>query len=60
MVAIRCGDIVAHGTPEEVMTAEVLREAFRIDAEVAADPRTGRPACVSYDLITRSTDGDER
>jgi iron complex transport system ATP-binding protein len=51
MIAIRCGDIIRHGTPEEVMTAEVLRETFHIDAEIVKEPRAGRPTCVSYDLI---------
>lgn len=51
MIAIRGGDIIKHGTPEEVMTAEVLKETFRIDAEIIKDPRSGRPVCISYDLI---------
>lgn len=51
MVAIRSGNIIRHGTPDEVMTAEVLRETFLIDAKVVAEPRTGRPACISYELI---------
>lgn len=51
MIAIRCGDIIKHGVPEEVMTAEVLKETFNIDAEIIKEPRTGRLACVSYDLI---------
>lgn len=51
LVAIRSGSIVAQGTPEEIMTPGVLRETFHIDAEIAADPRTGRPACISYHLI---------
>lgn len=51
MIAIRSGDIIRHGTPVEVVTAEVLRETFHIDAKVVTDPRTGRPACISYDLI---------
>lgn len=51
MIAIRSGDIIRHGTPVEVMTTEVLRETFHIDAKVVTEPRTGRPACISYDLI---------
>lgn len=51
LVAIRDGDIVAQGTPEEIMTPPVLRKTFHIDAEIARDPRTGRPACISYHLI---------
>lgn len=51
MIAIRCGDIIKHGVLEQVMTAEVLRETFHIDAQIVREPRTGRPTCVSYDLI---------
>ncbi len=52
MIAIRGGEIVKHGTPEEVMVPEVLKEAFHIDAEIIKEPRTGRPTCVSYNLIS--------
>lgn len=51
MIAIRSGAIIRHGTPAEVMTAEVLRETFHIDAKVIVEPHTGRPAFISYDLI---------
>ncbi|ACL19858.1 ABC transporter related [Desulfitobacterium hafniense DCB-2] len=51
MVAIRGGKIIRHGTPEEVMTVEVLREAFQIEAMIIKESRTGRPTCVFYDLI---------
>ena len=51
MIAIRCGDIISHGTPEEVITQKVLRETFQIDAVIMKEPKTGRPTCVSYDLI---------
>ncbi|MFV0414236.1 MAG: Fe(3+) dicitrate ABC transporter ATP-binding protein FecE, partial [Oscillospiraceae bacterium] len=51
MIAIRCGDFVCHGTPEEVMQPRVLKETFHIDAEIVKEPRTGRPTCISYDLI---------
>ena len=51
MIAIRSGDIICHGTPEEVMTPEVLKETFHIDAEIVAEPHTGRPTCISYNLI---------
>lgn len=51
MVAIRCGDIIHHGTPEEVMTVDVLRETFHIDAVIVSEPRTGRPTCIFYDLV---------
>ncbi|MEW8974337.1 MAG: ABC transporter ATP-binding protein [Tissierellaceae bacterium] len=51
MVAIRCGEIISHGSPEKVMTPEVLREVFNIDANIVRDPRKGCLSCISYDLI---------
>lgn len=56
MIAIRCGDIIKHGTPQEVMTTDVLKETFHIDAEIVKEPRTGRPTCISYDLLVQTTD----
>lgn len=51
MVAVRGGTIVCHGAPAAVMTAEVLRETFHIDAKIVADPCTGCLACISYELM---------
>lgn len=51
LVAIRDGCIVAQGIPKEVMTQSVLRQTFHVDAEIIVDPRTNRPACISYHLI---------
>lgn len=55
MIAIRDGAIIRDGVPEEVMTAQVLKETFRINAEIMQDPRTRKPVCVSYDLIREGT-----
>ena len=51
MVAVKDGRIVADGTPEDIMTKEVLRETFKIDAQIVTDPRTGKPTLLSYDII---------
>lgn len=51
MVAVRQGKIAAQGTPGEVMTPEVLRRVFEIDAVIGKDPRTGRSLCITYDNI---------
>lgn len=50
MVAINSGKVFKEGKPEEVMTSEVLRQVFDIDAEIVQDPRTGKPVCLTYDL----------
>lgn len=51
MIAIRSGHIICHGSPKEVMTSNVLKETFSIDAQIVNDSRTGRPSCISYDLL---------
>lgn len=59
MIAIRAGDIIKHGSPDEVMTPQVLKEAFAIDAGIMHEPRTGRPVCVTYDLLRKEAMPDE-
>ncbi|MDO7906461.1 ABC transporter ATP-binding protein [Paenibacillus sp. JX-17] len=50
MIAIKQGQAVACGSPEEVMTTDVLREVFSIEADIIQDPRTGVPLCLPYAL----------
>ena len=53
MVALNRGAIVKEGAPHEVMTSEVLKKVFQIDAEIILDPRTGKPVCLTYDLLKK-------
>ncbi len=53
MVAIKRGKVVASGTPAEVMSLDVLREVFGIEADIIPDPRTGVPLCLPYELDYR-------
>ncbi|MFA4133683.1 MULTISPECIES: ABC transporter ATP-binding protein [unclassified Brevibacillus] len=50
MVAISRGTVVAEGSPTEVMTPEMLRKVFNIEADILIDPRTGVPLCLPYEL----------
>ena len=43
IIAMRDGRIVAAGSPEEVVTAELLQEVFGLRAEVILEPTEGRP-----------------
>jgi len=43
LVAMRAGAVVADGTPDEVITPEVLAAVFDLDCDVHRDRRTGRP-----------------
>ncbi|MFZ3588942.1 ABC transporter ATP-binding protein [Bacillus sp. DJP31] len=60
MVAINNGKIIKEGKPNEVMTSEVLKDVFNIDAEVVPDPRTGRPVCITYDLVEQGSLGEKK
>lgn len=43
IIALRDGDILAAGAPEDVMTADVLRDVFRVEGVIAHDPNTQTP-----------------
>lgn len=43
LVAMKGGQVVAAGSPAEVLTVALLRAVFAIEAEVRTDPRTGTP-----------------
>ncbi|NEE14654.1 histidinol phosphatase, partial [Streptomyces sp. SID7499] len=40
------GRVVASGTPEEVLTADLLGEVYGVAAEVSTHPKTGAPTVV--------------
>jgi iron complex transport system ATP-binding protein len=41
---------IAAGAPGEVVTPELLREVFHVEADVVADPRSGVPLCIPHGL----------
>lgn len=51
MIAMKRGRVVKAGTSEEVISPDVLREIFHIDAIIDRDPRTDMPICLTYHLI---------
>lgn len=51
IVALKDGEVVKAGNCEEVITHNVLKEVFQIDAEIGRDPRTNKPMCLTYHLI---------
>ena len=46
LVAMRDGQLVAEGRPDEVLTASLLRTTFRLDAQIISDPVTERPLVI--------------
>lgn len=56
IIAMKEGQIIHAGSCEEVMTSHVLREVFQIDAVIGHDPRTGKPMCLTYNLVKGEVD----
>ncbi|MHA6486689.1 ABC transporter ATP-binding protein [Bacillus cabrialesii] len=51
MIALKSGTVIKEGGALEVMTPDILKQVFQIDAEIVTDPRTNKPVCLTYDLI---------
>ncbi|MFC3039463.1 ABC transporter ATP-binding protein [Virgibacillus xinjiangensis] len=51
VIALSNGRLIQAGSPEEVITPEVLKEVFQIDAVIGKDPRTEKPMCITYNLL---------
>ncbi|MBP1992308.1 ABC transporter ATP-binding protein [Paenibacillus eucommiae] len=54
MVAIKQGKVISEGTPTTVMTPDVLRKVFGIEADIIPDPRSGVPLCLPFGLVDSS------
>ncbi|MGH3813931.1 MAG: ABC transporter ATP-binding protein [Pseudonocardiaceae bacterium] len=46
LIAMHHGRIVAQGTPSEVLTEDMLREVFDLDAQVVTDPVSATPLVI--------------
>ncbi len=58
LVALKKGTVLYEGDPTEVMTPEMLRVVFGIDADVIPDPRSGTPMCLPYGLAPEASTTD--
>ncbi|MDQ0856529.1 ABC transporter ATP-binding protein [Bacillus sp. V2I10] len=59
IIALKDGEIVKAGTCEEVISRDVLKEVFHIDAVIGNDPRTNKPMCMTYNLIKGEEENEE-
>jgi iron complex transport system ATP-binding protein len=55
IIAMKAGRVVATGSPQTVITNELLREVFNVEADIILDPRTGVPLCLPFELSKRET-----
>lgn len=49
LVVMRDGDLIATGKPKEIITSELLKDVFELDATVIEDPVVGGPLIVPND-----------
>lgn len=59
IIALKDGQVVKAGDCQEVITHEVLKKVFHIDAEIGTDPRTNKPMCITYNLLKGEKDNEE-
>ncbi len=50
LIALKKGQIVAQGSPQQILTAELLADVFRVKAIVKSDPESGNPVCLPYGI----------
>ena len=48
LIAMKKGNILYQGSPQEVFHQQMLQDIFSIDSELIQDPRTSRPLCIPY------------
>ena len=47
LLVLSCGRIAASGSPRDVLTANMIREVFHVDATIAVNPVTGTPLVIA-------------
>jgi iron complex transport system ATP-binding protein len=52
MIALRDGQLIKQGTPNEVMTVQTLRDVFEIEAQIMPCPINCKPICLTYNLMS--------
>lgn len=51
IIAMREGVLIGHGSPAAIMTPELLKDVFHIQAKIMHDDELDVPICISYDVI---------
>ena len=54
LIALKNGEIVNQGSPDEVIDEELLREVFGLECRVVPDPVSGTPLCLPQSYPQRS------
>lgn len=54
LIVVSQGQIVARGTPQQVMTGELLRDVFGIEARILHDPELTAPVIVPLTSVANT------
>ena len=57
LIAMKAGEIVTVGSPNEILAKDVLKKVFHIDARIMIDPENGSPVCFGYDTLLAQEQG---
>ncbi|WP_157843094.1 ABC transporter ATP-binding protein [Bacillus sp. FJAT-44742] len=60
LIAMKAGAVQHVGPPSEVMSKNVLRRVFGVEALIVQDPQTGKPICMTYNLVNSKASTVER
>lgn len=55
LIAMQQGKVAVAGAPNQVVTCEMLRQVFGVEADIVVDPRTGIPLCIPQGLFNPTT-----
>jgi iron complex transport system ATP-binding protein len=53
MLVLNRGQLIADGTPPNVLTPELLADVFGVRANIVLDPASGTPVCLPYGVVSR-------
>ena len=60
LVAIQQGKVYATGTPEQVMTREMVQDVFNLECRIVPDPLSNTPMCIPMGRKVRKKPGADR
>lgn len=51
MIVLQNGNLMADGSPDHVLTADLLANVFNVHANIVTDPDSGAPVCLPYATV---------
>jgi iron complex transport system ATP-binding protein len=51
MIVLKRGAVVADGTPNAILTPDLLAEVFGVQVNIVIDPSTGTPVCLPFAVV---------